>query len=63
MKAKRIFPAIAITLILALSACSDALGPTGQNPEVATVLENQDDSSQDAQGQQGKKQDNPLEQQ
>lgn len=63
MKATRALPAIAITLILALSACSDALGPTDQGPDVASVLENQNDSGQDSQGQQGTKRDNPLEQQ
>ncbi len=43
MKAKRFFPAIAIAMILSLGACSDALGPTGQNPDVAAVLEADDD--------------------
>lgn len=43
MKAKRFFPAIAIAMILSLGACADAVGPTGQNPDVTAVLEADDD--------------------
>ena len=60
MKAKRFFPAIAIAMILSLGACTDAVGPTAQNPDVAAVLEtgdDQDTGSSRSSGQDGAEQD------